>query len=308
METLRQLTPVQRAEVRDLLDAARRIDGYEPLAEHKAIRLGRDGPGGGFVALLARAPDGRLRGYAQLAAAHASTGLEVVVHPDGRADETMAGALVQAAMDVVALEGGGTVRWSMAAPPPSRLALAEQLGFSPERRLVQMVAPLPLEAALVGAAWRTLEPFVVRPFEPGADEAQWLEVNALAFADHPEQGAWTAADLVDREQAPWFDPAGFLVAIDDGRLVASCLTKLHPASEPTTGEIYVISVDPAWHGRGLGKAMTVAGLEHLAGRGAQRGMLYVDEDNAAAMALYRGLGFSVDHVDRSYVRHVAGRP
>jgi mycothiol synthase len=53
--------------------------------------------------------------------------------------------------------------------------------------------------------------------------------------------------------------------------------------------------------------MTVAGLDHLASRGIVRGVLYVDEDNAAAVATYRSLGFVVDHVDQAYVLEVPGR-
>jgi mycothiol synthase len=167
-----------------------------------------------------------------------------------------------------------------------------------------MAVALPLPAEVVEAARATLADLTVRAFEPGRDEAQWLDVNARAFAAHPEQGAWTMDDLRDREAAPWFDPEGFVVAEADRRIVGSCLTKVHTALEPPVGEIYVISVDPAWHGRGLGKAMTVAGLHHLAGRGLRRGVLYVDDDNEGAIALYRSLGFSVDHVDLAYVTEV----
>ena len=53
----------------------------------------------------------------------------------------------------------------------------------------------------------------IRTFRPGtADEHDWLRVNAEAFADHPEQGRFTAEDLAARMAEPWFDPEGFFVA------------------------------------------------------------------------------------------------
>jgi mycothiol synthase len=66
------------------------------------------------------------------------------------------------------------------------------------------------------------------------------------------------------------------------------------------GEIYVISVDPDFQRLGLGKVLTVAGLNWLAER-VSIGMLYVDAANAPAVELYRSLGFTVDHIDRCYL-------
>jgi mycothiol synthase len=115
-----------------------------------------------------------------------------------------------------------------------------------------------------------------------------VRVNAAAFAHHPEQAAMDAANLAERMAQPWFDPAGLLVAADRGRLLGFHWTKQH---SPELGEVYVVGIDPAAQGRGLGKVLTLAGLHHLADRGVREILLYVESDNAAAIAVYSSLGF-----------------
>ena len=101
-----------------------------------------------------------------------------------------------------------------------------------------------------------------------SDADEVIRVNAAAFAHHPEQGSMDAANLAERMAEPWFDPAGLLVAADGDRLLGFHWTKQH---SPTLGEVYVVAIDPAAQGQGLGKLLTLAGLHHLADEGRHRG-------------------------------------
>jgi len=141
---------------------------------------------------------------------------------------------------------------------------------------------------------------VLRAFLPGEDEAAVVAVNDRAFAWHPEQSRWDTRQLEVREVQPWFDPKGFLLAVEPaGRLLGFHWTKVHPSG---LGEIYVLAVDPDAQGTGLGGALMVAGLAHLRARGALEAMLYVESDNAAALRTYQKLGFVRHHTDAEFLR------
>ncbi|HCB33654.1 MAG TPA: mycothiol synthase [Acidimicrobiaceae bacterium] len=139
-----------------------------------------------------------------------------------------------------------------------------------------------------------------RAFLPGDDDAAWLAVNNRAFRGHREQGGWTPAMLAERMAEPWFDPEGFLIHEIDGAPAAFCWTKVHGDETPPVGEVYVVAVDPDFTGRGLGRALTLAGYQHLAAAGITRAMLYVDADNVPATTLYRDIGLRVTAVRRLF--------
>jgi mycothiol synthase len=290
-------TPAQRAPIDRFLDEAARTLGAPPLSDHLRLDLANGGAPG-FVAAIAVGSDdgdhelGHPVGYAQGSAGNDSTSIEVVVHPDaGERYAEIAAALLTAVLDAVA----GPVYWWVHGAGEVHDRVAAAAGLVADRRLLQLRRTLPtgLDAGVS-----------TRPFVVGADEDAWLQVNNRAFAWHPEQGGWDRATLEAREAEPWFDPDGFLLHERDARLAGFCWTKLHPATalDPELGEIYVIAVDPDFVGLGLGRSLTLAGLEAIAARGVTTGMLFVDAGNEPAVGLYTKLGFDTHRVDVAYRR------
>jgi mycothiol synthase len=160
------------------------------------------------------------------------------------------------------------------------------------RTLEMLEVALPVDVVPVPAG------ATLRNFEPGRDEQSWLAQNNAAFANHPEQGAWREADLDERCREPWFDPSGFLLLEIDGRLAASCWTKVHELHPDRFGEIYVISVHPDFQGRNLGRVMVTQGLEVLRRKGVTEAILFVDQSNIGARNLHASLGFTMVREDQ----------
>lgn len=281
----------EQRQVRELIAAAAEFDGVAPVGEHVLRELGEDRTGH----LIAIA-DGALVGYLNLAADDAAPMAELVVHPQARR-RGVGAALARAAW---ARTGTRNRFWAHGTLDAAR-ATAAALGLTPVRELLQMRRSLHgvPEPSIPAGLW-------IRSYAGNGDDAELLRVNNAAFAWHPEQSGWAATDLAERRAEPWFDPLGIFLAFDSKDsdiLLGFHWTKIH-LDKPGIGEVYVVGVDPAAQGRGVGRALTEVGIAWLAHRLADAKnptvMLYVESDNTAALHTYQRLGLSVHSVDTAY--------
>jgi len=281
----RNLSAAEQQAVRTLVADAERIDGVSPVGEQVLRDLAaEDG-----AHLLAVGLPGTAVGYLNLTPQGA---VELVVHSAARG-RGIGTALVRAALE----RSSVPVRvWAHGTLPAAK-ALAATLGLRAVRELVQMRRPL------AGVTHPGVPRGVsIRTYSGGQDDAELLRVNNAAFSWHPEQGGWTDSDLAERFAEPWFDPRGLFLAFDErGALRGFHWTKVH---DDRLGEVYVLGVDPAAQGRGLGRVLTAVGLDHLRQRLRSQDqaavILYAESDNVAAIKTYESLGFHRSSVDTAY--------
>lgn len=278
-----------------IADQAQAADGVAPLSEATLLDLAATAPRPGVHHLIVDGDQGPA-GYAHLEAADGATpSAEVVVAPAQRR-RGVGGAL----LDTLLQAHPDVHLWAHGYLPAARHVAASRHARV-VRELWRMALEVPESEATGPAAdvarIRLPEGFTLSTYT-AEDEADWLAVNAAAFAHHPEQGRMTAADLHARQAEPWFDPAGFFLVRDHrpgrgGTLAAFHWTKV----TPDEGEVYVVGVAPPYQGLGLGRAVTDIGLAHLRSTGRHRITLYVDGDNTAAIATYTRAGFTRDALD-----------
>lgn len=283
MQIRNAVFPDDRAALQALVEAVTTVDGISPLGEPAEMELARGLQPGSFgIVIEAQRP---------IAYLHvAATSGELAIDPRHR-EPAVVRRLLDGGLHEATARGSELGVWTHTDE------IAGLVGTAPDwfldRVLLRMRAPLP-------PADRPELPagVVVRGFRVGTDEAAWLAVNNAAFEDHPEQGAWSRADLDRRLAWEWFDPEGLRMAWDGDRLAGFNWTKVHDGG---VGEIFIIAASPDHQGQGLGRALALEGLWDLWSRqGVKAATLYVDADNRPARELYEDLGFDTIETHRHF--------
>jgi mycothiol synthase len=270
--------------VRQILEQASEHDGVHAVGEPGRHAL--DGEPG-YAHLLAWSGD-TVAGYASLVEPRSGNDpmAEVVVAPAMRR-QGVGRQLISAVFE----RGGPSTRlWAHGDLPAARAA-ATEAGLSVVRRLLHLRRPLDEEFAVPDIP--------IRSYAGPSDDAEVLRVNNAAFSWHPEQGGWTQRDIDIRKESEWFDPDGLLIAPGPNGTIRGFHWTKRPPGDPV-GEVYIVGVDPAEQGSGLGRALTAAGLNYLRDNGATTVALYVEGNNAPALAVYASLGFSEYATDVAY--------
>ena len=291
MQELKQLTPDLQEQVLSLIITAQNFDNTPAIAEHVLLHLRHGGDKADSHLVIQK--DKQVIGYAHLDKTDhvAGPSVELVIHPEHRGSG-IGSDLLKSAIEAC----GNKIRlWSHGDLPQAR-SLAESNNFIKVRTVIQMSKEL-TEVSPVNCDYQ------IRSFLPDLDNNAWLTLNNLAFTNHSEQGNWSEADLLISLNEDWFDEKGFFVSQDKDQLIGFCWTKIHGGHshshstgedhhdhEPI-GEIYVTAVINKYAGKGIGKALTITGLNYLKYQGLNSAILYVDSDNQAAFNLYQSLGF-----------------
>ncbi|MCW4356076.1 mycothiol synthase [Hoyosella sp. YIM 151337] len=275
-----------------IIAAARAADDADPISEQ-----GLAGFEGRISAEHVVATSGGVpAGIATIRVENGTANIEAVVDP-ARRRQGIGRTLIAAAATK------GSQLWAHG-DLPAAASLAKSLGMARVRELLQMRRSLGPEAPLPELT--VPDGLEVRTYAGAEDDAEIVRVNNAAFHWHPEQGGWSISDVAARKQLSWFDPEGLFLAFDTSapdRLLGFHWTKTHGAHppEPPFGEVYIVGVDPAVHGRGLGRLLTLRGLHSLQEQGLPAVLLYVEANNIAALRTYEKLGFHRHFTDVAYV-------
>lgn len=303
-------------EIRELARQVHEADGFAAFDEQTLLNL--DSPGAAEYLLVVEGGDADTQANVIGAAIRdvRNGSVELAIKPERRRR-----GLGRRLLAEVRGRFPGSQLWAHGTLPAAQ-ALAESEELKPERTLLVMSRPLVGVAEPVDLE-NAIPNWSIAPIRPDVDLDAFTELNAAAFAQHPEQGQLTVEDMKQRFAQDWFDRELLLLVrpksldkpedIADGAAMSASVASanglngekplaflwLKPQSQSLV-ELYVLGVHPQIQGKGLGGSLANLMLKIMRGHGFQQAILYVDADNEPAVRSYRRAGFDISQTHTQY--------
>lgn len=206
------------------------------------------------------------------------------------AGEQVVGVLLERIEDAADPE---SLIWIRAATDEEARAV-EAAGYASARRLLVLRRPLDLPIPSADPPGGV----DLRSYIPEDDE-MIADLLAAAYEGTPDEG-WDVEMFRERRDSDWFEAEDLIVA--EGR--PGDIAGIHWMKRrgEGQGEVYNLAVAPDAHGLGLGRALLREGLRHLADVGCHDVILWVDEANSPALAMYSSEGFEQIWADVAFRR------
>jgi ribosomal protein S18 acetylase RimI-like enzyme len=134
------------------------------------------------------------------------------------------------------------------------------------------------------------EGFTLRPLRGEEGVEAYVETHRAAFGSENMTVEWRRRILSAPGHAPDLD---LVIEAPDGRLAAVTIGWM--SMDGQEGQIEPLAVHPAYHRKGLGRALLTEGLRRLHTHGARNAHIEVDCDNPAAISLYELIGYKPDY-------------
>lgn len=295
MDELSEINANVTAQLRELADTVAAADGVAAFGDAALIDLARKTPIDEYAVIT--------EGDVPVAFAWCDgQTAELAVHPDHRRRGLGTRLLAE-----VRRRHPNAAVWAHG-HQPAAAACAERNGLRQVRELWMMRCDLSVFEELAQAHPEEMSAELSPP--PGLkirsftddDAAAWLELNAAAFAAHPEQGQVDAAQFAKLRSQSWWQPHLLrLLENTTGtgpELAGFIWLKPHA---PGVMEIYVVGVHPDMQGQHLGRLLVREGIMTAVGMGAHTAILYVDAADEVAVRLYSSYDFRHCQSDVQYV-------
>jgi ribosomal protein S18 acetylase RimI-like enzyme len=136
-----------------------------------------------------------------------------------------------------------------------------------------------------------------RPADARLRRARRRDRGAVLGVDHAAFPPFWRLDEPGLEEAVGATPrARFRVAAaDDGAICGYAIC----GRAGTRGYVQRLGVDPARHGKGIGRALMLDGMRWMKRRGVERAVVNTQTTNEVALTLYQSLGFRLEPVGLS---------